>query len=246
MSPAPCATPVFHLAALVLEITESTLMLNFDEGLARLRSLKDLGLRIALDDYGTGYSSLNRLGTLPVDIVKIDKSFIDQLTASREGRALVQSVIDVAEALGMKSIAEGVERPDQYGALEELGCDYIQGYLFSEPTPPERTADTFRRLRAQLQVPNDHRASERFTPLEVARRQWCRVCVRQRPGSHGVTPTTHDRVPTPGAMNRCAARWVVQIVSKRWATRAQSVFSCRRVFRRKLIADSSRGPESYL
>ncbi len=132
--------------ALVLEITESTLMLDFDEGLARLRLLKDLGLRIALDDYGTGYSSLNRLGKLPVDIVKIDKSFVDQVDVSREGRALVQSIIDVAKALGMKSIAEGVERPDERAALAELGCDYIQGYLFAKPAPPEETTDTFRRL----------------------------------------------------------------------------------------------------
>lgn len=130
----------------MLEITESALMLDFDEGLARLRLLKDLGLRIALDDYGTGYSSLNRLGKLPVDIVKIDKSFVDQVDVSREGRALVQSIIDVAKALGMKSIAEGVERPDERAALAELGCDYIQGYLFAKPAPPEETTDTFRRL----------------------------------------------------------------------------------------------------
>jgi diguanylate cyclase (GGDEF)-like protein/PAS domain S-box-containing protein len=136
-------------SALVLEITESTLMRDFDEGLARLRSLKDLGLRIALDDYGTGYSSLNRLGKLPVDIVKIDKSFIDQLTVSREGRALVESVVDVADALGMKSVAEGVERPDQHGALEALGCDYLQGYLFGRPTPPAQATETLRRLAAE-------------------------------------------------------------------------------------------------
>ncbi len=74
-------------------------MLDFDAGVARLQSLKDLGLRIALDDYGTGYSSLNRLAKLPVDIVKIDKSFIDQLTVSEAGRALVHSIIDVAKAL---------------------------------------------------------------------------------------------------------------------------------------------------
>lgn len=132
--------------ALVLEITETTLMLDFDEGLARLRSLKDLGLRIALDDYGTGYSSLNRLGKLPVDIVKVDKSFVDQVDISKEGRALVQSIIDVAKALGMSSIAEGVERPDERAALVELGCDFIQGYLFAEPAPPGSTAETFRRL----------------------------------------------------------------------------------------------------
>ena len=134
--------------ALVLEITETTLMLDFDASVARLRSLKDLGLRIALDDYGTGYSSLNRLAKLPVDIVKIDKSFIDQLTVSDVGRALVQSVIDVAKALRCKTIAEGVERPDQRAALEELECDYIQGYLFARPSPPADAVDTLRSLSA--------------------------------------------------------------------------------------------------
>ena len=132
--------------ALVLELTESTLMLGVDAGLARVHALKDLGLRIALDDYGTGYSSLNRLRTLPVDIVKIDKSFIDQLTVSKEGKALVQSIVDVARALAITSIAEGVERPDQEVALEELECDYIQGYLYARPTAPAEAADTLRRL----------------------------------------------------------------------------------------------------
>jgi diguanylate cyclase (GGDEF)-like protein/PAS domain S-box-containing protein len=139
--------------ALVLEITESTLMGDFDTGVAQLQALKDLGLRIALDDYGTGYSSLNRLAKLPVDIVKIDKSFIDQLTVSEVGRALVQSVIDVAKTLAMKTVAEGVERPDQRVALQELQCDFIQGYLFAKPTPPADTADLLRRLAAPVDQP---------------------------------------------------------------------------------------------
>ena len=120
---------------LVLEITEGALMLDFDAGLARLRALKDLGLRLALDDYGTGYSFLNRLRNLPVDIVKIDKSFIDRLTLSGEGSALVRSVIDVTSALGLTSIAEGVEHQSQRAALDALGCDCIQGYLFAKPMP---------------------------------------------------------------------------------------------------------------
>ena len=111
-------------------------MLNFDAGFDRLQALKALGLRLALDDYGTGYSSLNRLRTLPVDIVKIDKSFIDQLTLNREGTALVQSVIDVTRALGLSTIAEGVERQDQYATLDEMKCNHIQGYLFAKPMPP--------------------------------------------------------------------------------------------------------------
>jgi diguanylate cyclase (GGDEF)-like protein len=133
--------------ALVLEITESVVMLDLDAGLARLHSLKDLGLRIALDDYGTGYSSLNRLGTLPIDIVKIDKSFIDELTGKSEGTAVIKSVIDVTAALGLTSVAEGVEQQDQCTMLDNLGCNTIQGYLFAKPMPSAATALALRRLR---------------------------------------------------------------------------------------------------
>jgi diguanylate cyclase (GGDEF)-like protein len=134
--------------ALVLEITESAFMIDFDIGLARLEALKRLGLRLALDDYGTGYSSLNRLGRLPVDIVKIDKSFIDRLTVDAEGAALVRSVIDVTRALGLSSIAEGVEWGEQRAALEMLGCDCIQGYLFAKPTPAANAQETLSSLQA--------------------------------------------------------------------------------------------------
>ncbi len=133
--------------ALVLEITESALMLDFDAGLAHLHALKDLGLRLALDDYGTGYSSLNRLCNLPVDIVKIDKSFIDRLTLNGEGAAVVRSVIDVSNALGLTSIAEGVEQTGQHAALDALGCDCIQGFLFAEPMPAEAAALALMPLR---------------------------------------------------------------------------------------------------
>jgi len=132
--------------ALVLEITESTLMIDADAGLARLLSLKDLGLRVAIDDYGTGYSSLDRLRKLPVDIVKIDKAFIDRLTLDSEGAALVCSVLDVTSALGLISIAEGVELPGQRAALDALGCDCIQGYLFAKPTPAAEATRAIRSL----------------------------------------------------------------------------------------------------
>ena len=135
-------------AALVLEITESTLMSDFSIGLARLHELKKLGLRLALDDYGTGYSSMSRLRRLPVDIVKIDKSFVDDVGDAGEGTAIVRSIIDVTEALRMVCIAEGVETPAQYRVLEQLGCGAIQGYLFARPTPAADTRRTLRRLAA--------------------------------------------------------------------------------------------------
>jgi diguanylate cyclase (GGDEF)-like protein len=121
--------------SLVLEITESSILLDGEIGLARVNSLKSLGVRLAIDDYGTGYSSLSRLADLPLEIVKIDKSFIDRLTPEGAGRALVQSIIDVTSALGMSCIAEGVELEAQRAALVEMGCDNMQGYLFAKPMP---------------------------------------------------------------------------------------------------------------
>ncbi len=135
-------------SALVLEITESTLIADFGTGLAVLRILKALRLRLALDDYGTGYSSMNRLRRLPVDIVKIDKSFVDDLQDDGEGAALVRSILDVTKALGMTCIAEGVETPAAHRILGQLGCDAVQGYLFARPAPAAGTGRTLRRLVA--------------------------------------------------------------------------------------------------
>ena len=129
-------------------------MLDFQAALARLRVFRDLGVRIAVDDFGTGSSSLNRLQSLPVDIVKIDKSFIDRIVLAANDRALVQSIIDVTHALGMISIAEGVEDPEQYSTLAELGCDAIQGYLFARPAPGTSTACTLLRLASNAAPPD--------------------------------------------------------------------------------------------
>ena len=135
-------------SAIVLEVTETTLMEDLDTALARLQALKDLGLRLAVDDFGTGYSSLSYLRNLPVDVVKIDKSFVDRITLDTEGAALVRSVIDLTNALGLSSIAEGVEQHDQLALLDELGCDNVQGYLFAQPVPSDQFAATLTRLRA--------------------------------------------------------------------------------------------------
>ncbi len=121
--------------SLVLEITESSILLDDEIGLTRVNMLKALGVRLAIDDYGTGYSSLSRLADLPLEIVKIDKSFIDRLTPDGSGKALVQSIIDVTSALGMSCIAEGVELEAQRTALIEMGCEYMQGYLYAKPMP---------------------------------------------------------------------------------------------------------------
>jgi len=133
----------------MLEITEGSLMSDFDVCAERLGALKELGVRLALDDYGMGYSSLSRLASLPVDVVKIDKTFIDNVAAGAEGLALVQSVIDVSNSLGLETIAEGVEDPHQCAALKSLGCTYVQGFWFAEPTAPDVLAQALQHFECE-------------------------------------------------------------------------------------------------
>jgi diguanylate cyclase (GGDEF)-like protein/PAS domain S-box-containing protein len=143
-------------SALVLEVTESVVMENFDTALARLAALKELGLRLAVDDFGTGYSSLSYLRNLPVDVIKIDKSFVDRLTHDAAGAAMVRSVIDLGNALRLTSIAEGVEDEQQLALLTEFGCDKVQGYLFARPMHGSEIPNVIARLRANAStVAND-------------------------------------------------------------------------------------------
>lgn len=118
---------------LVLEITETVIMQNAESTLTRLRSLKRLGVRLAIDDFGTGYSSLSYLQRFPVDIVKIDRVFIDGLRHGTEGVALVRTILALADMLTLCTIAEGVEDSSQREQLRQLGCDAGQGYLFGRP-----------------------------------------------------------------------------------------------------------------
>jgi EAL domain-containing protein (putative c-di-GMP-specific phosphodiesterase class I) len=120
---------------LILELTESALMHDVTTMSDRLTQLRQLGVRIAIDDFGTGFSSLSRLRWLPIDILKIDKSFVDEVDADDQGRAMVRTVIQLASALGLDVVAEGVERRSQRDALIELGCRFGQGYLFGRPMP---------------------------------------------------------------------------------------------------------------
>jgi diguanylate cyclase (GGDEF)-like protein len=119
---------------LALEITESVLVEDTSLALLQLDLLKQLGVRIAIDDFGTGYSSLSYLRTFPVDILKIDKSFIDHVDADVEGACFVQAILHLATVLRVKTVAEGVEEPGQARRLAELGCDYAQGFHFGRPT----------------------------------------------------------------------------------------------------------------
>lgn len=118
-----------------LELTESLLMENIETTLPTLHDLKEIGVSISIDDFGTGYSSLSYLQKLPVDTLKIDKSFIDSISSSDEDVWIVQNTISLALGLKLKTVAEGVETQEQKSILSSLGCDILQGYLFSKPIP---------------------------------------------------------------------------------------------------------------
>jgi diguanylate cyclase (GGDEF)-like protein len=120
---------------LTLEITESVLMHDTTAAIVRLNELKGLGVRLAIDDFGTGYSSLSYLKDLPVDIVKIAKPFVDDIAESPQEAALAGAIVTLSETLDLKTVAEGIEYPAQLRALQRLGCDYGQGYLFARAIP---------------------------------------------------------------------------------------------------------------
>ena len=122
---------------LVLEITETATVSDMTGAIARLKELKALGVQIALDDFGTGYSPLTHLRSFPVDILKIDRSFVRNVVHSAEDRAIVRGVIQIAHRLGLRTVAEGIEQRLQLETMRDLGCDSGQGYLWTKPVPLE-------------------------------------------------------------------------------------------------------------
>ena len=116
-----------------IEITESSLMESFDMNIKKLNSLREFGLSIAMDDFGTGYSSLKYLNLLPIDTLKIDKSFVDDIANSDSNKNFIDIIIVLAHRMGLTVVAEGVETESQKSVLTAQGCDKIQGYIFSKP-----------------------------------------------------------------------------------------------------------------
>jgi EAL domain-containing protein (putative c-di-GMP-specific phosphodiesterase class I) len=121
----------------VLEITESAVMENGGGTVETLQALKALGVRLALDDFGTGYSSLAHLHRFPLDVLKIDRSFTAALADDDQGASIAGSIVSLGQALGLVTVAEGIEDPRQRRRLERLGTTFGQGFLFSRPLPPE-------------------------------------------------------------------------------------------------------------
>jgi EAL domain-containing protein (putative c-di-GMP-specific phosphodiesterase class I) len=132
---------------LVLELTESALVDQAGGPLEIIGALQALGLSIAIDDFGTGYSSLSYLSGLPVDILKVDRSFVTRMN-SGDGARVVAAIVELARAFGLQTTAEGIETVDQRDAITALGVDHGQGYLFSKPVPASDITSTLEKLTA--------------------------------------------------------------------------------------------------
>jgi EAL domain-containing protein (putative c-di-GMP-specific phosphodiesterase class I) len=123
-----------------VEITESVLVDDIEETTQKLQTLRRAGVEVSVDDFGTGYCSLSYLARLPVDVLKIDRSFVVRMRDAGYPRNIVAMIVSLAHTLGLKVIAEGVEDDEQVRLLRDLGCDQIQGYLVSRPVPAEAIA----------------------------------------------------------------------------------------------------------
>jgi EAL domain-containing protein (putative c-di-GMP-specific phosphodiesterase class I) len=122
-------------AGLHVELTETVLLRDVDAAVRRLELLRRTGVRLSLDDFGTGYSSLSYLTRFPIDVVKIDRSFVSQLGVDERDSSVVTMIVGMARTLGLVAVAEGVESETQLRVLRDLGCAQAQGYLFAKPQP---------------------------------------------------------------------------------------------------------------
>jgi EAL domain-containing protein (putative c-di-GMP-specific phosphodiesterase class I) len=158
--------------SLVIELTESTIMQNTEANLERFRELKALGVRLAIDDFGMGYSSLSYLHRFPIDILKIDRAFVSRLTEQDGGPELARAVVMLGATLGLETVAEGIENESQAAALLDLGCVAGQGFLFARSSSLDdvaRTSFMVRRvsLRAERAAHADLTATGRYRVADL-------------------------------------------------------------------------------
>jgi EAL domain-containing protein (putative c-di-GMP-specific phosphodiesterase class I) len=146
-----------------IEITETAILPDVKAAAIEIAAAKEQGIKVALDDFGTGHSSLTLLRSLPIDRVKIDQSFVRELTRDANDAAIVRSVITLANDLGLEVVAEGVETPDQVEALAALGCKYAQGYLWAKALPiAELTAQLTEQANGQFGAPVPQRVDHQI------------------------------------------------------------------------------------
>jgi EAL domain-containing protein (putative c-di-GMP-specific phosphodiesterase class I) len=146
-----------------LELTESLVMADVERGITILRDLKGLGVSLAVDDFGTGYSSLAYLKRLPIDVLKIDRSFVNDITVDVDDAVIVASIISLAHNLRLSVVAEGVETDDQLTFLQVHGCDEIQGYHFSRPV----SADEFTLLLKEKKALPSRDSRQDIVPVKL-------------------------------------------------------------------------------
>jgi diguanylate cyclase (GGDEF)-like protein len=146
------ATSGLRANLLELEITETVLMTNNDATLALLHELRSLGVRISMDDFGTGYSSLSYLRSFPFDKIKIDQSFVRDLTERPDSIAIIRAVADLGQSFGMTTTAEGVETQEQLDKMRAEGCNEVQGYFYSKPVPASEIPQLLATFRQRLQT----------------------------------------------------------------------------------------------
>ncbi len=147
---------------LELELTESLLMSEFDDAVAQMHRLKQLGVRIAVDDFGTGYSSLSYLHQLPIDVLKIDRAFVKEITEAQGTFPIVEAIISLAKAFEIETVAEGVETEAQRTVLAVLGTERFQGYLFAKPMAAEQMTTFLKRARSVEECHSDPRQPKRM------------------------------------------------------------------------------------
>jgi EAL domain-containing protein (putative c-di-GMP-specific phosphodiesterase class I) len=138
---------------LTIEITESVTMGGADQAIDRLQQLKDLGVSIAIDDFGTGWSSLSYLRRLPVDFVKFDRTFTADVATDQDAALLISLMNKLAHALGLETVAEGIETAAQLAAVRRLGCDHVQGFHLARPAPASAVTDLIREHRNHAHQP---------------------------------------------------------------------------------------------
>jgi EAL domain-containing protein (putative c-di-GMP-specific phosphodiesterase class I) len=180
-------------ADLELEITETALMENIEGAKMAMRTLHSAGVRFAIDDFGIGYSSLSYLNALPVDVVKIDRSFIEGMAASTQQGALLAGIIAMAHGMGLRVCGEGVETQAQLAALQAWGCDEVQGFLLGRPVPEAEATDALK-LNA-----GTHEGRPASAPGGWPSRLWAAWPLGDRGARWGAGPVSPVRRESPRA-----------------------------------------------